>query len=73
MSNAVTKRIQIELSESSMKKVENLRKNTDLKTTVDVIRMGLAVLDVIQQKKSEGYVMQFKKGEETVEIILPIF
>ena len=67
------KRLQFELSEDAIKRLNNLKKSTDASSKAEVIRNSLRVYEYITAMIKEGYELEFKKDKKKVTIVpLPI-
>jgi len=67
------KRLQFELSEDAIERLNNLKKSTDASSKAEVIRNSLRVYEYISAMIKEGYELEFKKDKKKVTIVaLPI-
>lgn len=66
-----TTRLNLDLPAKARLRLENLREKTEAASYVEVVRLALAVLELVVEKRAEGYSMYFEKGDRRVELMLP--
>jgi len=64
------KRIILDLSEDSMKKVDDLKQRLGLKTGSEVVRYALGLTGTVRDYIDDGYTLSFSKGGEEIMVIL---
>ena len=62
------KRIVLDFNEEAADNIDKLKDRLGFKTRTDLIRHALALLDMADEKKREGYKLQFKKGHSILEL-----
>jgi len=64
------KRVILDLSEDSMKKVDDLKQRLGLKTRPEVVRYALGLTGTVRDYIDDGYTLSFSKGGEEIMVIL---
>jgi hypothetical protein len=65
-----TRRLNLEMSEESRKKLESLRKETSADSLAEVIRRALAVYDFLWREKTSGGKLLVKGPKGERELVL---
>lgn len=66
-----TTRLNLDLPTKARLRLENLREKTEAASYVEVVRLALAVLELVVDKRAEGYSLFFEKDNRRVELMLP--
>jgi metal-responsive CopG/Arc/MetJ family transcriptional regulator len=72
MREKVTKRIILDFSPEVMDEIDILKDTLGVKSRAELIRYALGLLDLTMEKRQDGFAMQFRKGEQVVDVAMPI-
>jgi hypothetical protein len=64
----VKTRVVLDFDEDAAKNLDLLKDRLGSKTRTDLIRRALALLEFSEERKKDGYTMQFRKGKTITEI-----
>ena len=67
MKNVIT----VKFSSETMKEFDALHKDMGVKSKADLINYALSLLSLYNDQRKEGFKIQFKKGNEVVEVAMP--
>lgn len=62
------KRVILDFNEEAAENLDKLKDRLGVKTRTELIRHALALLDIADEKKREGYKLQFRKGDSVTEV-----
>ena len=62
------KKIILDFTEEAANNIDNLKDRLGFKTRTELIRHALALLDFTDEKRREGYKLQFRKGNNVTEV-----
>ena len=61
-------RVILDFNEEAAKNLDKLREQLGARTRTDLVRRALALLEFYEERKRDGYTMQFKKGDTVTAI-----
>jgi len=61
-------RVILDFNEDAAQNLDKLKDLLGARTRTDLVRRSLALLEFSEEKKREGYKMQFKKGDTITEV-----
>lgn len=65
---STTKKIILDFNEDAANNIDNLKERLGLKSRTELFRYALALLDLTEEKRREGYKLQFRKGNSVTEV-----
>ena len=66
------KRIILDFTPEIMDEIDSLKDSVGVKSRTELIRYALGLLALTTEQKKEGFKMQFKKGNEIVNVAMPM-